>query len=341
MSHTPLPLARSASAPAVPLAQWLRRYVIFAVLALLLLFFAWREPAFLQPANLLSILQSTAVQALLGLAVTVALIAGGFDLSIGATATSALIASSYAMVVWQWGALATGAFGLAIGATIGLFNALLVVGLRIPDLLATLGTLFLLGGLQLIPTGGQSISPGLILPDGSSANGEFSPAFLALGRAELLGVPLPVLIVALLALGLWFLMARTRWGRVFYATGGNEEAARLAGAPTARYRTIAFVLSGVLAALGGLIIAARVGRGDVSGGSALLLDSVGAALIGFAVLNVRRPNVPGTIVGAVLVGVLLNGLSMLNVPFYTQDFVKGGVLVLALALTYAGRHGRH
>ncbi|KPC50727.1 ABC transporter permease [Amantichitinum ursilacus] len=330
-----LPLAPSAvKSPRRSALERLRRYALFGVLALLIIGFSSAEPAFIQPANLLSILQGTSVDALLGLAVTVALIAGGFDLSIGATAATALIASSYAMVVWQWGALPTLVFGLFSGVLIGLFNALLVVRLRIPDLLATLATMFLLGGLQLIPTGGQSISSGLMLRDGSSATGVFAPAFLALGRARLLGIPVPVLVVGVLALVIWALMERTRWGRVFYATGGNEEAARLAGAPTTRYRTTAYVISGALAALGGLIIAARVGRGDVSGGSSLLLDSVGATLIGFAVLDARRPNVLGTLVGAIFVGVLLNGLTMLNVPFYTQDFVKGLVLVAALGLTF-------
>ena len=129
-------------------------------------------------------------------------------------------------------------------------------------------------------------------------------------------------------------MERTRWGRVFYAIGGNETAAHLAGAPTSRYRLTTYVLSGTLAALGGLIIAARVGRGDVSSGASLLLDAVAAALIGFAVLDARRPNVLGTVVGAIFVGILLNGLTMLNAPYYTQDFVKGAVLVGALALTF-------
>ncbi|WP_035057241.1 ABC transporter permease [Andreprevotia chitinilytica] len=327
-------LPQPTRAPAPLNLETVRRYALFIVLAGLIIGFSWLQPAFSQPANLLSILQSTAVDALLGLAVTIALIAGGFDLSIGATAATALIASSYAMVVWQWGTAPTLLFGLGTGVAIGLFNALLVVRLRIPDLLATLGTMFLLGGLQLIPTGGQSISSGMLLSNGSTATGSFSAAFLALGRARLAGVPLPVILVGVLAIVAWVLMERTRWGRVFYATGGNEEAARLSGAPTARYRVTAYVLSGVFAALGGVIIAARVGRGDVSGGSSLLLDSVGATLIGFAVLNARRPNVLGTIVGAVFVGVLLNGLTMLNVPFYTQDFVKGFVLVAALALTF-------
>jgi simple sugar transport system permease protein len=249
--------------------------------------------------------------------------------------------SSYAMVVWQFGAAATVAFALITGAAIGLVNGLLIVGLRIPDLLATLGMMFLLAGLQLIPSAGRSITTGLILSDGSVAQGAFDRMFLAIGRSQLFGVaPLPVVIVAVIAVVFWFLMERTRWGRVFYAVGGNETAAYLAGAPVKAYRIVAYVISGVLAALGGVFVAARVGRGDVFAGSSLLLDSVAASLIGFAVLDQRRANVIGAVTGAIFVGVVLNGLTMLNVPYYTQDFVKGAVLVGALALTFGIGRGR-
>lgn len=140
--------------------------------------------------------------------------------------------------------------------------------------------------------------------------------------------------MAVVALALHVLTERTRIGRLFFATGGNELATRLAGGPTERLKTQAYVLSGTLAALGGIVVAARVGRGDVSSGASLLMHSVAAALIGFAVLGLRRPNVFGAVVGAIFVGVLLNGLTMLNAPYYTQDFVKGAVLVGALALTF-------
>jgi hypothetical protein len=137
-------------------------------------------------------------------------------LSIRSIAAFTLMASSYAMIVWQFGATATIVFALAIGATIGTLNGLLIVDLRIPDLLATLGTMFLLAGLELIPSAGRSITTGLILSDGSAAQGAFDPAFLAVGRRQLFGAaPLPVVIVAIFAVIFWFLMERTRWGRVF------------------------------------------------------------------------------------------------------------------------------
>jgi simple sugar transport system permease protein len=129
-------------------------------------------------------------------------------------------------------------------------------------------------------------------------------------------------------------------GRIFYAVGGNETAAYLAGASVKTYRIAAYIISKSLSSLGGVFIAARVGRGDVFAGSSLLLDSVAAALIGYAVLDQRRANVLGTVTGAVFVGIVLNGLTMLNVPYYTQDFVKGIVLVGALALTFGITRGR-
>jgi simple sugar transport system permease protein len=316
-------------------ATALRASAVFVLLVVMLFGFTVAEPAFANIGNLMSILQAVSVVAILGVGVTVTLAVGGFDLSIGATAASSVMAASYAMIVWQLGILVTVPLVLAFGATIGLINAFLIVRLRVPDLLATLSMMFLLSGLQLIPTAGRSISAGLILPDGSKAAGAYDPRFLLIGRDSLFGVvPLSVVLMAIVAILLFVLTEKTRIGRLLFATGGNEVAARLAGAPTLRLKMLAYVISGMLASLGGIIIAARVGRGDVSSGGSLLMDAVAAALIGFAVLNLRRPNVLGTIVGAVFVGVLLNGLTMLNAPYYTQDFVKGAVLVGALAMTY-------
>ena len=323
------------AAPRASLFREIRRYALFVLLALLVVGFWHVQPAFIRSANLFSILQAVSVVAILGVGVSITMAADGFDLSVGSIAASSVMAASYAMVVWQLDAAETMVLVLLMGAFIGLANGLLIVRVGVPDLLATLATMFLLAGVQLIPTGGRSITAGMVLPDGSSAVGAYDPAFLVLGRSRLFDtIPLSVVVMAVVALLAWFLMERTRWGRVFYAIGGNETAAHLSGAPTKAYRLWAYVLSGTLASLGGLIVASRVGRGDVSAGNSLLLDAVAASLIGFAVLDKRRPHVIGTVVGAIFVGVLLNGLTMLNAPYYTQDFVKGVVLVGALALTF-------
>jgi simple sugar transport system permease protein len=337
-SGTDAPAAGQLLRSAVALAG---RGAMFLILLALIGLFTAVQPAFLRLANLLDILQSVSVTALLGLGIAVSLAVGGFDLSVGSVAAMGVMTASYAQVVWGWGAAPTVLLVLAVGVLVGLLNGLLILVLRVPDLLATLGTLFLVGGLQLIPSAGNSIATGMTFADGSTADGVFAPNFLMLGRAQLWGVvPLPVVLMLAVAALLWVLMERLRWGRAMYAVGGNELAAYLAGAPTAALRAAAYVLSGVLAAFGGVLLAARVGRGDIITGGSLLQDGFAAALIGFAVLNRRLPNVLGTVVGAVLVGVLLNGLTMLNAPYYMQDFIKGGVLVASLALTYRlGRGG--
>jgi len=311
------------------------RYGLLVILALMIVVF-WRlEPAFANARNMFSILQAVSVTALLALGVTVTLAIAGFDLSIGSTAAMSLMASSYAMVILNQGTVVAVVACLLLGLLIGYLNGVLIVYGRIPDLLATLGMMFLLLGLQLIPTGGRSIAKGMTLGDGVAATGTFTDAFLALGRYRVFDlIPLPVIVTIVAAIILWVFMERSRFGRVLYAIGGNERATRLAGAPVERYKIAAYMISGLFASVGGILLSARVGRGDVTSGSSLLLDSVAAALIGYAVLGAKKPNVFGTAIGAVFVGVLLNGLTMLNAPYYAQDFVKGLVLVFALVFTF-------
>ncbi|MCJ2141816.1 ABC transporter permease [Methylobacterium sp. E-066] len=310
-------------------------YGLLILLVGLVVVFAVAQPAFLRVNNLFSILQAVAIVALLGVGVTVTMIAGGFDLSVGGLAAFVQMAAAYSLIVLDGSTGSTILLCLGIGVLVGLGNALLIVRLGIPDLLATLGMLFLLAGLQLIPTGGRSIARGMTLLDGSVADGAFTDTFLALGRHRFCDIlPVPVVVLAVVAAALWFVMDLTRFGRVFHAVGGNELAARLAGAPTRAYRVCAYVISSTVASIGGILMAARIGRGDVSAGNGLMLDAIAAALIGYAVLGANRPNILGTVVGAVFVGVLLNGLTMLNAPYYLQDFVKGAVLIGALTVTY-------
>jgi len=334
-------------APAQPVATFARtpteiaiRYGFLALLFGLLLFFSLAAPGFASAYSVVFIFQSVAITGILALGVTATLVVGGFDLSIGATATSALMLSAYVMVVLGLSAIWAVIACLVMGALIGLINGLLIVKMRVPDLLATLGMMFLLVGLQRIPTEGRSIATGMTLPDGTVANGTFSPAFLWLGRHRFdFFIPnlIPVSVVIVLVVGflVWLFMEMTRHGRLMYAIGSNERAASLAGTNVNRYKILAYMISGVLASIGGILLAARLGRGDLASGNNLLLDSVAAALIGFAVLGAGKPNAFGTIIGALFVGILLQGLTMMNAPYYTQDFVKGAVLVVALVFTFA------
>ena len=311
------------------------RYGLVTLLVAMIAFFAAMEPAFLSVRNMVIVLQSVSIVAILALGVTATLVVGGFDLSIGAVAATALMASSYVMVVFGGGTVAAVLACLALGALVGFLNGMLIVRFRVPDLLATLGMMFLLLGLQLIPTAGRSIATGMMLPDGSTAEGSFTAAFLALGRYRVADlVPISVLVMLALAVIITVFLTFTRYGRIMYAIGSNAQAARLAGAPVERYKVAAYMISGVFASIGGILLAARVGRGDVSSGNSLLLDAVAAALIGFAVFGAGKPNAIGTAIGALFVGLLLNGLTMMNAPYYAQDFVKGAVLVGALMFTF-------
>ncbi|SNY90231.1 monosaccharide ABC transporter membrane protein, CUT2 family [Cohaesibacter sp. ES.047] len=315
------------------------KYGFLILLVGLVIYFSVASSGFASPRSAVFILQSVAITGILALGVTCTLVVDGFDLSIGSTATSALMLSAYSMVIWEQSAFVAVLLCLIMGALVGFVNGILIVKFKVPDLLATLGMMFLLIGLQRIPTQGNSIATGMSLADGSQAEGTFSRAFLWIGRHRFDLVmdnllPVPVLIFLAIALGIWVFLALTRHGRLMYAIGSNERAAALVGTPVNKYKIIAYMISGVMASVGGILLAARLGRGDIASGNNLLLDSVAAALIGFAVLGAARPNAFGTAVGALFVGILLQGMTMLNAPYYTQDFVKGAVLVIALVFTF-------
>ncbi len=316
------------------------RYGFLCLLVGLILFFSFAAEGFAGPRSAVFIFQSVAITGILALGVTCTLVVGGFDLSIGSVATSALMLSAYMMVVLEQSAFVAVVACLVMGAAVGLINGFLIVKMRVPDLLATLGMMFVLIGVQRIPTEGRSISTGMTLPGGETAEGVFSAAFLWIGRhrfdfIEERLIPMPVVLFLVIAVLVWVFLELTRHGRLMYAIGSNERAAALAGTNVNRYKLVAYMISGVLASVGGILLAARLGRGDIASGNNLLLDSVAAALIGFAVLGASKPNAFGTAIGALFVGILLQGLTMMNAPYYTQDFVKGAVLVVALVFTFA------
>lgn len=324
----------STTAWAGALRDVVYRYGLLALLVALIAYFSATEPAFGTWRNLLVILQSVAIVSIVALGVTISLSVDGFDLSIGSTVGLVVMLTAIVQVYYDGGPVLAVVVGLAAGAAVGLVNGLLIVGARVPDLLATLGMMFAVQGLALFLTSGQSVAAGVSV-GGEPAPGRFAEAFLWLGRGRPFGIPFPVIVMILVAVGVSVFLARSRTGRLFGAIGGNPEAARLAGVRVGRYRVLAYVLSGTLAAVGGILLSARLGRGDVGAGSPYLLETVAAALIGFAVLGANRPNGFGTVVGAIFVGVVINGLTMKNAPYYTQDVIKGVLLLGALVLSFS------
>lgn len=325
------------------LSMFFLRYGLILTLLLALLFFSVRTTAFASVDNLLDILRAVSILTIVALGVTFSVVVNGFDVSVGAVTGLAVILSSALMVIWKVPWYFAVVICLAVGAVIGLLNSFLIIRLRIPDLLATLGMLYLVQGLQMSITKGDAVYKGMTdpwSPTRAIAEGAIHPDFLRFGQGFVLssetfrGIPIPVLIMLAVAVIAFVFLELSRFGRIFYAVGGNIEAARLAGIDVNKVRMFAYIISSVLATTGGLVLAARIGSGAVKAGDPYLLDGVAATYFGFAVLNARRANVLGTVLGAVFVGVMLNGLTMMNIPWYIQDVIKGLVLIVSLGLSY-------
>ncbi len=279
--------------------------------------------------NMITIVRSISITAIIAIGLTFTLAVNGMDLSIGATAN---FACTFIMTMFIWYDFNMGVsiiLTLLVGLTVAAVNSLLIVKFKIPDMVATLAVMFMYQGVALTYSNGGAITERMVRPDGTQAIGLVPKMFRSLGKE-------PWLIVLLIVVVLFahFVLNYTKHGRYMYAVGGNEEAARLSGIPVKKYKIIAYVLSALFAAIGGICLAGRVGTAQVSAGDAYLMPSVAAAYIGFSVAGAGKPNAIGTLVGAILVGMLENGLIMMAVPYYAMNIVKGAVLAIALAMTY-------
>lgn len=292
-------------------------------LVLIVAAFSVLSPVFLTLPNLANVLQQSAINACIALGMTLVIISGGIDLSVGPTAALSAVVSASLMVSGVPVPLAVAA-ALGIGALCGLFNGVLVAYARLQPFIVTLGALSLFRALALIYTGG---SPVFGIP----------AEFRALTNGQLLGVPTPVVIVAVLALAAWVLLNRTPLGEYLLAVGGNEEAARIAGVPVARTKVAAFVISGMLASVAALILVGRLGAAEPTLGNLWELEAIAAAAIGGASLMGGKGSVVGTILGAVILGSLRNGLTLMNVQAFYQLLATGVIIIAAMLVDRATR----
>ncbi|MEK3782196.1 ABC transporter permease [Paenibacillus sp. FSL K6-1566] len=309
--------------------DFLYKYGTLITVAVLILVFGTVADSFLSTSNIINILRSISIVTIIAVGLTVSLSVGGFDLSVGSTATlaNALVIS---MFVWHGQQIGIGiGLTLLICLAVGLINAFLVINFKIDDMLMTLATMFIFQGVAMTYTRGATISQNMIMPSGDFATGKIPAAFEKIGQ-----VPWIIVIMVLVVLAVHLFLTYTKHGRYMYMIGGNREAAALSGIPVSRYRLIAYLVSALFATIGGIILGARVMTAEVNSGGPYLMDAVAAAFIGYSVFGAGKPNALGTFVGAVLIGILQNGLIMLSVPYYAMDIVKGSVLALALALTY-------
>jgi simple sugar transport system permease protein len=312
------------------LINFITKWGSVLTIVVLIIFFTISMPnSFMTTSNLTTILRSISIVTVIAIGVTVSLTINGFDLSVGSMAT---FADTLVISMFVWHMLPTVPailVTIAVALIVGLVNAFLVVKIKIPDLLVTLSMLFILEGVAMTYAGGGSISQGMPRLDGTPTFGTLPSSFRLIGQA-----PYIIIIMLVVVAAVHIFLNYTKYGRYLYVVGGNMEAARLSGIPVDRYRTMAYLISASLAALGGILLASRIGSAQINAGAGYLMPSVAAAFIGFSVAGAGRPNAIGTFAGAVLVGVLENGLVMMSIPYYSMNIVKGAVLAVALAFTY-------
>jgi simple sugar transport system permease protein len=314
--------------------HFLYKHGTLLMIAAVTVFFSITNQQFLTYSNFSDILRSISIVTLVAIGITFSLIVDGFDLSVGSTVSLATVASAAALVIYRQELLVALIVPICLGLLVGLINSFLVVKVKLPDLLATLAVMYVINGVQLTYTKGYSIYNNMPLSDGTTAPGKFIPSFLFIGQGEVFSIPFSALFMIVSVILVHLFLQYTRPGRLFYMTGGNREAARLAGIPVNRYRMYAYIISSLFASIAGIVLASRIGTGQVSAGAPLLMDGVAAAFIGYSVFGAGKPNVIGTFFGSILIGILLNGLTMMNVPYYAQDIIKGAILIGALALSH-------
>jgi ribose transport system permease protein len=298
-------------------------------LGLMVIVLSVATPTFRTQANALNIFREISVNLCLSLGMTLIILTGGIDLSVGAVlALSGVVAAGLlknGMAFPRAGLFieftVSGAIlvGILTGLLCGWVNGSVITRLGVPPFVATLGMLSAARGLTNLWTAGRPI------PDLGSG-------FSRIGSGSLLGVPVPVWIAAALAIACSVLTRRTRFGRYVYAVGGNERAALLSGLPVAGIKRAVYTLGGAFAGAAGLILTSRLDAGDPTSGVGYELDSIAAVVIGGTSLSGGRGSVLGTVIGCLIIGVLNNGLILLNVSPFWQQVVKGVVIVVAVAI---------
>ncbi len=294
-----------------------------AGLLIMVIVFSSMSQVFLTERNLINILQQSSINACIAIGMTLVIISGGIDLSVGpAAALAAVISASLLMAGFRVPIVLLSAW--AVGMACGFVNGALIVYGGLQPFIVTLGTLSLFRALALIYTGGN---PVLGLPN------EFRRLF----ASEIFGLPVPVIVVGFLAVAATVLLKKTPLGEYILAVGGNEEAARVSGVPIERTKVITYMISGGLASLAAIILIARLGAAEPILGNLWELEAIAAAAIGGASLMGGKGSIFGTILGAIILGAMRNGLTLLNVQSFCQLLTTGIIIILAMLVDRLAR----
>jgi len=278
-------------------------------------------PHFMTVSNLLNVAQQTTLVAIIAVGMTFVIITGGIDLSVG----SALAFSGVAMATLLQKGVPLGIAllaGLGAGLLCGLLNGLLITVGRLPPFIATLGMMSVARGAALVFTGGRPVSG-------------FSDTFRQIAVGEIFHIPAPVIIMVAVYLIAHFVLTKTKLGRYTYAIGGNEEATILSGVNVRLYKTMVYGLCGMLSGLAAIILTARLNSAQPIAGMMYELDAIAATVIGGTSLTGGEGTIFGTLIGALIIGVLRNGLNLLDISSFVQQIVIGAVIIVAVLLDMA------
>lgn len=288
------------------------------VLLVLVVFMLIKAPNFGTVSNLFNVARSISISAILAAGMTFVIITTGIDLSVGSTIA---VSGCIAVLAAQQGLnpLLAILLGMVIGALIGLINGFLIAYCNFAAFIVTLGTMTFMRGLAYTITGGLPI-----VDNGLN--------FRALGNGYLFHVPIPFIVMIIVYVVMWIVLDKTKYGSHVYAVGGNAEAARLAGINVKGVLLSVYVIAGLCAGLAGCIFAARVVSAQPTAGDGYEMDAIAAAVLGGTSLMGGKGKIPGTLIGAIIFGVLTTGLVLMNVPFFTQQLVKGIVIIIAVLI---------
>ncbi|MFM0499884.1 ABC transporter permease [Paraburkholderia caffeinilytica] len=319
-THTPSLKAPASQSRSAHMRDIYRRYGIVAVLIVLCIVLSFANQYFLTLGNIADILRQTSINGILAVGMTYIVLTAGIDLSVGSTlALAGIVSASLVTGPHPHGAAFGLTAGLAVGAAVGAINGVLVARLSIPPFVATLGMLSAARGLTYIYNDGMPVTD---LPDG----------YLSIGTGTIAGIPVPIIVFALVVVLFWFVLRYTTYGRYVYAVGGNARSAKTSGISTGKIIFSVYVIGGLLAGLAGIILAARTTSALPQAGMSYELDAIAAVVIGGTSLSGGTGSLGGTVVGALLIGVINNGLNLLGVSSYYQQVVKGVIIVGAVLL---------
>ncbi|WP_044481444.1 ABC transporter permease [Paenibacillus antibioticophila] len=295
-----------------------REFAAFVGLLVLIVGFSIASPDFFTTYNLMNIMRQASIIALLAIGMTFVIIAGGIDLSVGAIASISGTLAAQVMISSGGGVFVGVLTGLGVGIAVGFVNGLIISKFKVPPIIATLALMSVSQGLALAVTGGYPVSG---LPD----------SFAWLGRGFVGAVPIPVIILLLMYIVAHIILNHTKFGAYVFGLGGNEEATRLAGLNVNKIKIWVYVVSGITAAVSGLILASRLGSGQPLAGQGMELNAIAAVVIGGASVAGGVGGVIGSLIGALIMSVLNNGLDLMNINSYYQMIFTGIILALAVA----------